>query len=88
MRFVKPLDTAILDEALKISPRLVTVEDNSLVGGFGSAVAEYTADKQTACKLLRLGIPDEFVEHGKSAQLYEQLNLNAEKIAEQILNWK
>ncbi len=88
MRFVKPLDTAILDEALKISPRLVTVEDNSLVGGFGSAVAEYTADKQTACKLLRLGIPDKFVEHGKSAQLYEQLNLNAEKIAEQILNWK
>ena len=88
MRFVKPLDTAILDEALKISPRLVTVEDNSLVGGFGSAVAEYTADKQTACKLLRLGIPDKFVEHGKSAQLYEQLNLNAEKISEQILNWK
>lgn len=87
MRFVKPLDTAILDEALKTSPRLVTVEDNSLIGGFGSAVAEYTADKQTACKLLRLGIPDEFVEHGKSSQLYDQLGLNAEQIAEKILNW-
>ena len=87
MRFVKPLDSALLDEALKISPRLVTVEDNSLVGGFGSAVAEYTADKQTACKLLRLGIPDEFVEHAKSAQLYEQLGINAEKIAAHILEW-
>lgn len=88
MRFVKPLDSAILDEALKISPRLVTVEDNSLVGGFGSAVAEYTADKQTACKLLRLGIPDEFLEHAKSAQLYEQLGINAEKIAAHILDWE
>ncbi|WP_428074374.1 1-deoxy-D-xylulose-5-phosphate synthase [Candidatus Avelusimicrobium aviculae] len=88
MRFVKPLDSALLDEALKISPRLVTVEDNSLVGGFGSAVAEYTADKQAACKLLRLGIPDEFVEHAKSAQLYEQLGINAEKIAAHILEWK
>lgn len=88
MRFVKPLDSALLDEALKISPRLVTVEDNSLVGGFGSAVAEYTADKQTACKLLRLGIPDEFVEHAKSAQLYEQLGINAEKIAAHILDWE
>ena len=87
MRFVKPLDSALLDEALKISPRLVTVEDNSLVGGFGSAVAEYTADKQAACKLLRLGIPDEFVEHAKSAQLYEQLGINAEKIAAHILEW-
>ena len=87
MRFVKPLDTAILDEALKTSPRLVTVEDNSLIGGFGSAVAEYTADKQTPCRLLRLGIPDAFVEHGKSAQLYDQLGLNAEQIAEKILNW-
>ena len=87
MRFVKPLDTAILDEALKTSPRLVTVEDNSLIGGFGSAVAEYTADKQTPCRLLRLGIPDAFVEHGKSAQLYYQLGLNAEQIAEKILNW-
>ena len=87
MRFVKPMDSALLDEALKISPRLVTVEDNSLVGGFGSAVAEYTADKQAACKLLRLGIPDEFVEHAKSAQLYEQLGINAEKIAAHILEW-
>lgn len=87
MRFVKPLDTAILDEALKTSSRLVTVEDNSLIGGFGSAVAEYTADKQTPCRLLRLGIPDAFVEHGKSSQLYDQLGLNAEQIAEKILNW-
>ncbi len=88
MRFVKPLDTQILDEALKISPRLVTVEDNSLIGGFGSAIAEYLADKQSSSKLLRLGIEDHFVEHGKSSQLYEQLGLNADQIAKHILDWQ
>ena len=88
MRFVKPLDRQILDEALKISPRLVTVEDNSLIGGFGSAIAEYLADKQSSSKLLRLGIEDHFVEHGKSSQLYEQLGLNAEQIAKHILDWQ
>ena len=67
MRFVKPLDTQIIDEALKVSKHLVTVEDNMLAGGFGSAVAEYLADKQANFKLLRLGIGDEFVEHGKVA---------------------
>lgn len=88
MRFVKPLDTQILDEALQISPRIVTVEDNALIGGFGAAVAEYLADKGAAFRLLRLGIPDQFVEHAKSAQLYEQLGLNAQQIEQRILNWK
>jgi len=87
MRFVKPLDTAAIDEALKNSQYIVTVEDNALAGGFGSAVAEYLADKQTAFKLLRLGYPDEFVEHGKSTLLYAQYNLDAEHQAEKILNW-
>ena len=86
-RFVKPLDTEILDEALKVSPRIVTVEDNSLCGGFGSAVAEYVTGQDKPFRLLRLGLPDEFVEHGKVGQLYEQLGLTPEKMAEQILNW-
>ncbi len=88
MRFVKPLDTKLIDSALKISPRLVTLEDNILIGGFGSAVAEYLADKQADFKLLRLGIGDEFVEHAKSAQLYKKLHLDATEIAKAILNWK
>jgi 1-deoxy-D-xylulose-5-phosphate synthase len=86
MRFVKPLDTQIIDEALRQSPRLVTVEDGMLAGGFGSAVAEYLADTHAKVNLLRLGIGDEFVEHGKSALLYEQLGISAEKIAAQIEN--
>ncbi len=86
-RFVKPLDTEILDEALKVSPRIVTVEDNSLCGGFGSAVAEYVTGQDKPFRLLRLGLPDEFVEHGKVGQLYEQLGLTPDKMAAQILNW-
>ncbi len=87
MRFVHPLDTQLIEEALKLSRRLVTVEDNMLAGGFGSAVAEYLADKQADFKLLRLGIGDEFVEHGKVAKLYDQLGLNAEQMTEHILKW-
>ena len=88
MRFVHPLDTQLVEEALKLSAKLVTVEDNMLAGGFGSAVAEFLSDKQANFKLLRLGIGDEFVEHGKAARLYDQLGLNAEQIAEHILKWK
>ena len=88
MRFVKPLDTKLIDAALKISPKLVTLEDNILIGGFGSAVAEYLADKQADFKLLRLGIGDEFVEHAKSAQLYKKLHLDAAEIAKTISTWK
>ena len=85
MRFVKPLDTHLIDEALKISLRLFTVEDNMLAGGFGSAVAEYLADQKSSVQLTRLGIGDEFVEHGKSALLYDQLGISAQKIADTIL---
>ncbi|WP_428039535.1 1-deoxy-D-xylulose-5-phosphate synthase [Candidatus Avelusimicrobium fimicolum] len=87
MRFVKPLDTQIIDEALKVSKHLVTVEDNMLAGGFGSAVAEYLADKQANFKLLRLGIGDEFVEHGKVANLFDKLGLNAVQMKDHILKW-
>ena len=54
-RFVKPLDTEILQQALKASPRIVTVEDNALCGGFGSAVAEYLTGQDKPFHLLRLG---------------------------------
>lgn len=87
MRFVKPLDVKIIDEALKHSPRLVTVEDNMLAGGFGSAVAEYLSDKHADYNLLRLGIGDEFVEHAKAAQLYDRTGVSAEQIEKHILKW-
>ena len=81
MRFAKPLDVKIIKEAVKISPNLVSVEDNVLAGGFGSAIAEALADNGLKADLLRLGVKDNFVEHGKQAELYEDIGLSAQEIA-------
>ncbi len=88
MRFIKPLDTQLIDEALKRSKKIVTVEDNMLSGGFGSAVAEYLADHNKEAHLLRLGIGDEFVPHGKSTLLYDQVGISEAAIIKHILQWK
>ncbi|MBQ3666947.1 MAG: 1-deoxy-D-xylulose-5-phosphate synthase [Elusimicrobiaceae bacterium] len=88
MRFIKPLDTKMIDEALKRTPKLVTVEDNMLAGGFGSAVAEYLVDHNKAAHLLRLGIGDEFTPHAKSSILYDQVGISESAIVKHILQWK
>ena len=84
-RFVKPLDT----EPIKISARgaklLVTCEEGTLAGGFGSAVAEFLADEKICAPLLRLGIPDEFIGQGTRAQLLDMCGLTAQKISQKIL---
>ncbi|GHT40374.1 1-deoxy-D-xylulose-5-phosphate synthase 1 [Bacteroidia bacterium] len=87
MRFVKPLDGDIIKEAVKKAPDIVTVEDNVLAGGFGSAVAEFLADNNLSARLLRLGIKDEFVEHAKPAELHEMIGTSAEKMALNIRGW-
>ncbi|HUT86330.1 MAG TPA: 1-deoxy-D-xylulose-5-phosphate synthase [Elusimicrobiales bacterium] len=86
-RFVKPLDTKIIDEALKTSKNLVTVEDNVLIGGFGAGVGEYLSDKNIKCNLLRLGIKDKFVPQGNQDILYGKLGIDAKGIAKQITAW-
>jgi 1-deoxy-D-xylulose-5-phosphate synthase len=85
MRFLKPLDTDIIKTALKLSPNAITTEDNVLAGGFGSAVAEYAVDNNLKCNILRLGAPDKFVEHAKQAELYRELGITAQGIAEAAL---
>ena len=79
-RFVKPLDTAVLDH-LKDVPRWVTIEENGLEGGFGSAVLEYLAESGcTNVSVRRLGIPDQFIEHGNAKILKARLGLDPEGI--------
>lgn len=85
-RFVKPLDAdAITALARKVS-RLVTIEDNCLQGGFGSAVVELLADYNINADVLRLGIPDEFIEQGKAEILFQYLNLDPESMVETIID--
>ena len=82
-RWVKPLDPRLASVAG--SHRLVvTVEDNVLAGGFGAAVAEVLADEEVGTPLLRLGVPDQFLQHGKREALLAGLGLDAVGIAEQV----
>ncbi|MDD2773570.1 MAG: 1-deoxy-D-xylulose-5-phosphate synthase [Elusimicrobiales bacterium] len=85
-RFVKPLDADIIAEAAGTG-KIVTVEDNALTGGFGSAVLEALNGRGISCKTLRLGIPDVFVMHAKPRELYEDLGLTPEKIAARVHDW-
>ena len=82
-RFVKPLDTKTILHAVAHSPMVLTVEEGTLMGGFGSAVLEAAnaAGLETA-RLRRLGIEDQFVEHGERSQLLAELGLDAEGIAQ------
>lgn len=84
MRFVKPLDTELLDVVNHKFNKIVTVEENAIVGGFGSGVVEYFADKNYKNNILRLGLPDSFVEHGTQAELYKILGIDAEGIYKNV----
>ena len=84
MRFVKPLDEKTLDEIAANYDRVVTLEDNSVVGGFGSGVLEYFADRGYKHDFLRVGLPDRFVEHGTQDELFERLEMHPEGIARRV----
>ncbi len=86
MRFIKPLDGDLVRELAAAGP-LVTVEDNSLAGGFGSAVLEFLNTEGLTAGVLRLGIPDAYVEQGKPEELYEDLGLTADRIAASAAGW-
>ncbi|RXS42502.1 1-deoxy-D-xylulose-5-phosphate synthase [Idiomarina sp. 29L] len=84
MRFVKPLDTKAIENAVAKHDSLVTVEENVIAGGAGSAVLEYLADKGLSIAVLQLGLPDEFIKHGSQAEIRAELNLDAKGIEAQV----
>ncbi len=84
-RFVKPLDTDLLIDQARRTGRIVTVEENVLAGGFGSAVLETLADAGLQnVDVHRIGLPDSFIEHGTAAGQRQRLHLDAEGIAKEI----
>ena len=85
MRFVKPLDENILTEVGKKFKRIVTIEDGARMGGMGSAVLEWMSDHGYQPQIIRLGLPDEFVEHGTVEQLREIVHLDHESIKNAII---
>ncbi len=84
MRFLKPIDEEILHEVGTTCRRIVTVEDGVVRGGLGSAVLEYMADHDLHPQVVRLGLPDHFVEHGTPDELYHLVGLDVESIKEKL----
>lgn len=80
MRFVKPIDEKALHYIYTNFKNVVTVEDGVLQGGFGSAVLEFMADHQYAASTIRIGIPDKFIDHGTTDELYRDYGLDHQGI--------
>jgi 1-deoxy-D-xylulose-5-phosphate synthase len=84
MRFVKPIDEAMLHEVAQNYNKIITVEDGTVVGGFGSAVLEFLAANNYTPEVKILGIPDRIVEHGKPEELHRECGYDAHGIAEAV----
>ncbi len=85
IRFVKPLDETLLHEVFNNHDKIMTIEDGTIVGGMGSAVLEFMADHGYCAKVKRLGIPDEFIEHGSQTELYGLCGFDKEGIVKSAL---
>ncbi|MFD1553020.1 1-deoxy-D-xylulose-5-phosphate synthase [Putridiphycobacter roseus] len=88
MRFVKPLDEALLHEVFSKYNKIITIEDGCVMGGMGSAILEFMADNQYTAHIQRLGIPDKYIQHGTQNQLYAECGYDVEgmiKAAEKMI---
>jgi len=84
LRFVKPLDEAMLHEVFQKFDRVITVEDGCIQGGMGSAVLEFMIDNDYNAKVKRLGIPDRIVEHGEQIELHHECGFDPAGIAKAV----
>lgn len=81
MRFLKPIDEKLLHHVFRKFKRIITLEDGTINGGLGSAVCEFMAEHYYDARICRLGIPDEFIEHGTQQQLYAECGYDKNGIA-------
>lgn len=86
MRFIKPLDEALLKDIFKTYDTIVTVENGTKHGGFGSAVLEFAAQHNYKNTIYIKGIPDEFIEHGSTEELQKEVELDADSLKTFILS--
>ena len=84
-RWIKPLDVATLEFFARGAKVLCTLEDHALAGGYGAAVAEHLSDAGIATPLVRIGWPDQFIEHGSVSILREKYGMTAQATADRIL---
>jgi len=86
MRFVKPIDEELLHEVFTKHSKVITVEDGCIMGGMGSAVLEFMADNNYNAQVKRLGIPDQYIEHGTQQELYAECGFDAAAIANTVID--
>lgn len=86
LKFLKPMDNKLLHEVGKRYSKIYTIEDGTIIGGAGSAIEEWMMDNGYQPKIVRLGLPDEFVEHGSQAELFGMLELDVEGIYKRMRN--
>ncbi|MBI2417869.1 MAG: 1-deoxy-D-xylulose-5-phosphate synthase [Ignavibacteriales bacterium] len=84
MRFIKPLDEELLADVSRRFKRIVTLEENSIVGGFGSGVSDVFSANRWKNDLLKIGLPDDFIEHGTQEELHHLLGIDPEGICEKV----
>ena len=84
-RFVKPIDEHILEEMAEEHTLFVTIEENVLSGGYGEKVQDYVMEQQLSVEVLKIGVPDEYVEHGNIDVLRKEIMLDEESIVKQII---
>lgn len=87
MRFVKPLDEALILELAATHDALVTLEENAIIGGAGSGVNELLMSKRKMVPVLNLGLPDRFIPQGTQEEALHEIQLDAQGIVDQIRNW-
>jgi len=85
MRFVKPIDEAMLHDVFSRFSRVITVEDGCLEGGFGSAVLEFMADNGYQATVRRLGLPDAIIEHGEQIELHDECGIGPKGIEQAVI---
>ena len=84
MRFVKPLDTEMLDNISSRFEKIVTLEESSIIGGMGAGILEYFSEKNYKNDVLRIGLPDKFVDHGTQEELHKILEIDPNGIKEKV----
>lgn len=84
MRFLKPIDTGMIDMSASRCSHIVTIEENSIIGGFGNNVVNYLNHAHPGTRCISFGLPDAFVTHGSMEELYLEVGLDAETLSRKI----
>jgi len=85
MRYAKPIDTTLIDNVIDSYDSVITIEDGTKLGGFGSAVAEYISEKGAGVPVKIMGVPDTIVEHGTQRELHDEVGIGPDGIVEEVM---